>query len=68
MSKPNKANRNNYTQAGRLTPDQMARERMKQAKPESGRANDRVRGGPSPDSAKQAGEQASTRDQSEPEE
>jgi hypothetical protein len=24
MSKPNKANRNNYTQAGRLTPDQMA--------------------------------------------
>jgi hypothetical protein len=27
MSKPNKANRNNYTQAGRLTPDQMGRER-----------------------------------------
>lgn len=66
MSKQNKANRNNYTQAGRLTPDQMGRERMKQAKP--GRADDRVRGGPSPDSAKQGGEQASTRDRSEPEE
>jgi hypothetical protein len=33
MSKPNKANRNNYMQAGRLTPDDMARERMKQHKP-----------------------------------
>jgi hypothetical protein len=31
MSKPNKANKTNYTQAGRLTPDEMARERMKGA-------------------------------------
>jgi hypothetical protein len=30
MSKQNKANKTNYTQAGRLTPDDMARERMKQ--------------------------------------
>jgi hypothetical protein len=30
MSKPNKANKNNYTQAGRLTPDEMARERVNQ--------------------------------------
>jgi hypothetical protein len=30
MSKPNKANKTNYTQAGRLTPDDMARERLKQ--------------------------------------
>jgi hypothetical protein len=30
MSKHNKANKNNYDQAGRLTPDEMARERMKQ--------------------------------------
>lgn len=30
MSKPNKANRNNYIQAGRLTPDDLARERQKQ--------------------------------------
>jgi hypothetical protein len=30
MSKPNKANKNNYTQAGRLTPDQMGRELVNQ--------------------------------------
>lgn len=30
MSKHNKANKNNYVQSGRLTPDEMARERMKQ--------------------------------------
>jgi hypothetical protein len=30
MSKQNKANKNNYDQAGRLTPDEMARERMRQ--------------------------------------
>lgn len=30
MSKQNKANKNNYVQAGRLTPDEMARERVKQ--------------------------------------
>jgi hypothetical protein len=29
MSKQNKANKNNYDQAGRLTPDDMAREREK---------------------------------------
>jgi hypothetical protein len=32
MSKQNKANRNNYMQAGRLTPDDMARERNEAAK------------------------------------
>ena len=30
MSRHNKANKNNYVQDGRLTPDDMARERMKQ--------------------------------------
>jgi len=30
MSKPNKVNKNNYDQDGRLTPDDMARARMKQ--------------------------------------
>jgi hypothetical protein len=30
MSRENKANKNNYSQAGRLTPDDMARERKKQ--------------------------------------
>jgi hypothetical protein len=32
MSKHNKANKNNYVQAGRLTPDEMARERMNQGR------------------------------------
>ena len=32
MSRQNKANRNNYTQAGRLTPDESARERQKQVR------------------------------------
>jgi hypothetical protein len=31
MSKPNKANKSNYDQAGRLTPDELAREHKKQA-------------------------------------
>ena len=30
MSRRNKVNKTNYTQAGRLTPDDMARERMNQ--------------------------------------
>jgi hypothetical protein len=30
MSKQNKANKNNYNQAGRLTQDELARERMNQ--------------------------------------
>ena len=32
MSKPNKVNKTNYDQAGRLTPDEMARERQKMAR------------------------------------
>jgi hypothetical protein len=31
MSKRNKVNKDAYTQRGRLTPDQMARERMRQS-------------------------------------
>ena len=30
MSKPNKVNKTNYVQRGRLTPDELARERMRQ--------------------------------------
>jgi hypothetical protein len=37
MSKHNKVNKSNYDQAGRLTPDEMARERVKQG--EAGRAS-----------------------------
>ena len=40
MSRPNKVNTNNYTQHGRLTPDEIARERMKQARTSS-RSNDK---------------------------
>jgi hypothetical protein len=32
MSRQNKTNKTNYTQRGRLTPDDMARERMNQAR------------------------------------
>jgi hypothetical protein len=32
MSRPNKVNKTNYDQGGRLTPDEMARERQKQAR------------------------------------
>lgn len=55
MSKPNKANKNNYSQAGRLTPDDMARERDKQRtvkasaprpRPAAGRASTRPRSAP----------------------
>jgi hypothetical protein len=37
MSKHNKVNKSNYDQGGRLTPDEMARERAKQG--EAGRAS-----------------------------
>jgi len=33
MSRHNKANRDRYVQAGRLTPDDMARERQRQMRP-----------------------------------
>ena len=64
MSKHNKVNKSNYDQAGRLTPDDMARERKKmmQAPPLDG---ERVRGktpGPRRD------EPASSPDRSEREE
>ena len=32
MSKPNKVNKTNYDQGGRLTPDEMARERQKMSR------------------------------------
>jgi hypothetical protein len=33
MSKPNKVNKDHYMQRGRLTPDEIARERRKQMRP-----------------------------------
>ena len=45
MSKPNKVNKSNYDQAGRLTPDDMARERKRQSEVVSHAKNeDRIKG------------------------
>lgn len=45
MSKQNKANKNNYTQAGRLTPDEMGRElRRTRASAAERPKNERVTG------------------------
>jgi len=65
MSKQNKVNKSNYDQGGRLTPDEMARERMKQAEAR-GRAKemDHPVGTPGPI----PGERESTRPRSAPEE
>lgn len=44
MSKQNKANKNNYDQAGRLTPDELARERTKQGEVTGSRGEERLIG------------------------
>jgi hypothetical protein len=45
MSRQNKVNKNNYTQHGRLTPDEMAHERINQAQISTGPKNkEKVRG------------------------
>jgi hypothetical protein len=43
MSRQNKANKTAYDQAGRLTPDEIATERVKQAKAAPRSERDRVR-------------------------
>lgn len=44
MSKHNKVNKNNYVQGGRLTPDEMARERKQQAEISAGaKGKERIR-------------------------
>jgi hypothetical protein len=58
MSRQNKANRNNYMQAGRLTPDEMARERQRQGQPG---AAERVRNLADDRPAKARGGRESTR-------
>ena len=45
MSKPNKVNKSNYDQAGRLTPDDLAREQEKMNRGRTGPRNERVIGG-----------------------
>ena len=65
MSRQNKVNKDSYVQAGRLTPDEIARERRRQAPrqkiKEPARPFDRVRGGP-------RGERGASRPRSAPEE
>ena len=65
MSKPNKVNKDHYTQRGRLTPDELARERARQIHLESGqrRYNQRTK----PATPRRA-EPAPTRERNEPEE
>jgi hypothetical protein len=65
MSKHNKVNKSNYDQGGRLTPDEMARERMKQAEA-GGRAREHDH--PSGTKGPIPGERESSRPRSAPEE
>ena len=66
MSKQNKVNKSNYDQDGRLTPDEMARERAKQG--EAGRASgDKTWPGGTPSSGN-AGAREPSRPRSAPEE
>ena len=65
MSKVNKSNKDHYTQRGRLTPDDLARERARQIHLVSAkrRINERTRQVPGP-----RGERAPTRARNAPEE
>jgi hypothetical protein len=64
MSKVNKVNKDHYTQRGRLTPDELARERARQIHLVSTqrRINERTRR-----ATTRRGEQASTPERNEPE-
>jgi len=64
MSRQNKVNKTNYTQGGRLTPDDMARERMNQ-----GRTTGRAKGKENvTGKVRSSGERAPSRPRSAPEE
>jgi len=65
MSKPNKVNKDHYTQRGRLTPDELARERARQIHLGSAQRRFNERAKPA---AGRRGEQASTPERSEREE
>lgn len=51
MSKHNKANKDHYNQAGRLTPDELAREQAKQRQSNPGRGDELFRGQSDPSDA-----------------
>ena len=65
MSKLNKVNKDHYTQRGRLTPDELARERARQIHLGSARRHFERR---TKQTTEHRGEQASTAERSEPEE
>jgi hypothetical protein len=64
MSKLNKVNKDHYVQRGRLTPDELARQRARQIHIATGRDRLTARA----KAAASRGEQASTRSRSAPEE
>jgi hypothetical protein len=68
MSKQNKANRNNYSQAGRLTPDDMARERQKQRKVAADVRDERITNHQAEQVRQSRDERASSPPESEPRE
>ena len=69
MSRANKVNRDNYTQAGRLTPDDMARERKKMVVNGGNlRESENVKQSERRRSVKEPGAQAPNRARSAPEE
>jgi hypothetical protein len=65
MSKPNKVNKDHYTQRGRLTPDELARERARQIHLESAQRRYNRRTTPA---TQRPAEPASTPERNEPEE
>jgi hypothetical protein len=65
MSKPNKVNKDHYTQRGRLTPDELARERARQIHLVSAQRRFTQR---TKQASARRGEQASTPARNEPEE
>jgi hypothetical protein len=67
MSRQNKVNKSNYDQGGRLTPDDMARERMNQGR-FSGRAKQKEAAVGKAKAPERRDEQASSRPRSEREE
>jgi hypothetical protein len=67
MSRPNKVNKTNYDQGGRLTPDEMARERQKQARLGGHPVHDRIKTR-AQRAGRRRGEEGATRPRSAPEE
>lgn len=64
MSKYNKVNKTNYVQRGRLTPDEIARERKRQAEISAGaKGKERVRAGKREPDARGASRPRSAREE-----